>query len=214
MKTLSISLLLLALFTFSVSAQSTDDMYTKGMEKAISQIDTATTIGTLKKVRNQFDRIAQKYTDQWLPVYYTAYSDIEMIYYNPKGEDSQTLLVEAKEKLNQLEKMKNVNKSELSTLWGYYYNALIVTDPAANGEKFYNDVMSNYKKAIELDADNPRPLFLLAFFEKFLPSFLQSGKDLCGELKKADTLYKLEKNSTSDIHWGKGFLSMEIAKCQ
>lgn len=215
MKTLKITLLLFfILCTISVSSQSMDEVYTKGMENAITKMDTARTAHSIKQARNQFDRIAQKYSDQWLPVYYIAYSDLQMIFQNPKAEDNQTLLTEAKEKLNQLEKLKGVNKSELSNLWGYYYNALIVIDPATNGAKYYGEVMSNYKTAIELDADNPRPVYLLAFFEQNLPSFLQSGKDYCGELRKSEVLYNKEKNLTSEIRWGKGFLTTLLTKCQ
>lgn len=215
MKSLKISLLFFfTLLTISLSAQSTDEVYAKGLENAIAKMDTAKTIRSIKQVRNQFDRIAQKYSDQWLPIYYVAYNDLEMIYLNPQSEENLNLLVEAKERLNQLEKLKGVNKSELSTLWGYYYSALIVTDPATNGAKYYNDVMSNYKKAIELDTSNPRPVFLLAFFEQNLPSFLQSGNDYCGELNKSEALYNEKKNLTSEIHWGKNFLTMLLTKCQ
>lgn len=215
MKSLKISLLFLfALLTISLSAQSTDEVYTKGLENAIAKMDTAKNIRSIKQVRNQFDRIAQKYSDQWLPIYYVAYNDLEMIYLNPQSEDNSNLLVEAKERLNQLGKMKDVNKSELSTLWGYYYNALVATDPATNGAKYYNDVMSNYKNAIELDASNPRPVFLLAFFEQNLPSFLQSGKDYCGELKKSEALYNEKTSLMSEIHWGKNFLTTLLSKCQ
>lgn len=215
MKTLKINLLLFfSLFIISVSAQSTDDMYTKVMDNAIVVMDTSRTVGSIKKARNQFERIAQKYSDQWLPIYYLAYSDLEMVYLNPKAEDNLALLAEAKDKLNQLKKLTNVNKSELSTLWGYYYSALIVTDPPTNGQKYYNEVISNYKKAIKLDTENPRPVFLLAFFEQNLPPFLQSGKNYCAELKKADQLYDKGQNLTNEIHWGKGFLTMLLVKCQ
>ncbi|PXV69241.1 hypothetical protein CLV62_101510 [Dysgonomonas alginatilytica] len=215
MKNLKISLLLFfALFSISLSAQSTDEVYTGGMENAIAKMDTARTVRSIKQVRNQFDRIARKYSDQWLPVYYVAYNDLEMVYLNPQSEDNLNLLAEAKEKLNQLEKLKDVNKSELSTLWGYYYSALIVTDPATNGAKYYNDVLSNYKQAIELNTDNPRPVFLLAFFEQNLPPFLQSGKDFCGELKKSELLYLKEKKLMSEIRWGKGLLATLLEKCQ
>lgn len=215
MKTLKNNLLLFfVLFTVSAFAQSTDDVYTRNMNSTIAQMDTVKAIASVKKVRNQFDRIAQKYSDQWLPLYYVAYCDLEMIFQNPKAEDNQILLTEAKEKLNRLERLKGINKSELSTLWGYYYNTLIATDPATYGQKYYNEVMSNYKKAIDLDADNPRPVYLLAFFEQNLPSFLQSGKDYCGELRKSEVLYNKEKNLTSEIHWGKGFLTTLLEKCQ
>lgn len=214
MKTLIISLILFALCSLSASAQSTDEVYNKGMNGAIVQMDTVKSVASIKKVCNQFDRISQKYSDQWLPLYYVSYCNLQMVFKNPKAADTQSLLADAKEKISRLEKMKGVNESELSTLWGYYYNALIATDPATNGEKFYNDVMSNYKKAIELDANNPRPIFLLAVFEQNLPSFLQSGKEYCGELKKSQELYSKAENSAGDIRWGRGFLTMLLEKCK
>ena len=214
MKTLIINLILFALCSVSASAQPVDDVYLKGMNNAIAQIDTVKTVASIKKVRNQFDRISQKYSDQWLPLYYVAYSNLEMVLRNPKAADVQSLLADAKEKISRFEKMKGVNKSELSTLWGYYYNALIATDPAINGEKFYNEVMSNYKKAIELDTNNPRPVFLLAVFEKNLPPFLQSGNEYCGELRKSEELYNKSISQTSEIHWGKNSLVMLLEKCQ
>lgn len=214
MKTLIINLLLFALCSISASAQTTDDVYLKGMNSAIAQMDTVKTVSSIKKVRNQFDRISQKYSDQWLPLYYVAYGNLEMVFRNPKAADAQSLLADAKEKISRLEKMKGVNKSELSTLWGYYYNALIATDPATNGEKFYNDAMSNYKKAIELDANNPRPIFLLAVFEQNLPSFLQSGKDYCSELRRAEELYNKSRSQINEIRWGENFLVTLLEKCQ
>lgn len=215
MKALKISMLLFfALFAISLFVYPTDAVYTQSVNNAIAQTDTATTVGAMKKVRNTFDRIAQKYSDQWLPVYYVVYCDLEMIYRNPKSEENRILLDGVREKLDQLEKLKDVNRSELKNLWGYYYNAWIVTDPATYGQRYYNEVMSNYKRAIELDADNPRPVFLLAFFEQNLPSFLQSGKDYCGELRKSESGYNQKKNISGDIHWGKNFLTTLLSKCQ
>ena len=91
-------------------------------------------------------------------------------------------------------------KSEVSTLYGYYYNGLSMTNPAVNGQKYFNDVISNYEKAIKLNPENPRPIFLLAFYESFLPDFIRSKRDFCEEINKAKSLYQKEQKTIEKPH--------------
>ncbi len=203
----------LAFVCSSVYAQSTDAIYEQAMSKAVAKLDSSYTIPALKQQKNQFDRISSKYTKEWLPVYYSVYCNVQSVYMNAKAENSVALLDEAKEKLSALEKFENTDKSEVNTLWGYYFTALISLDPQNNGAKYFGQVMSYYKQAIAEDADNPRPVYLLAFFEKNLPPFMQQGKDFCAELQKAEILYQAEETKTIAPHWGREFLHMLQAKC-
>lgn len=197
----------------SLFAQSVDAVYEQAMLKTVAKLDSSYTIPLLKQQKNQFDRISSKYTKEWLPVYYSVYCNLQSVYLNPKADNSSVLLEEAKEKLSSLEKYKNVDLSEINTLWGYYYTALISLDPQTNGAKYFGQVMSYYKQAIAENAANPRPVYLLAFFETNLPPFMQQGKDFCGELGKAEDLYKDENSKSVKPHWGKEFLQMLQAKC-
>lgn len=197
----------------SVYAQSTDAVYEQAMSKAVAKLDSSYTIPALKQQKNQFDRISSKYTKEWLPVYYSVYCGVQSVYMNPKAENSAALLDEAKEKLSTLDKFENADKSEVNTLWGYYFTALISLDPQNNGVKYFSQVISYYKQAIAEDTNNPRPVYLLAFFEKNLPPFMQQGKDFCGELEKAKKLYEGEESKSTAPHWGKEFLHMLQAKC-
>lgn len=207
-----ITVILSSLFC-SLFAQSVDAVYEQAMLKTVAKLDSSYTIPMLKQQKNQFDRISSKYTKEWLPVYYSAYCNLQSVYMNPKADNSSILLEEAKDKLSSLEKYGNVDFSEINTLWGYYYTALISLDPQANGAKYFGQVISYYKQAIAENAVNPRPVYLLAFFETNLPTFMQQGKNFCGELRKAEDLYKAEDSKSISPHWGKEFLQLLQAKC-
>lgn len=197
-----------------ISAQSADNQYNGIMEKALMSLDSIKNVQDLQKARNQFERIANKYTNEWLPLYYVVYSDLQMVYFEPGNKSNKSILEEAESLLKNLEKMNNTDQSELSTLKGYYFCALIVNDPQNNGPKYYNDVSSNYKNAIKQNNTNPRPLFLLALYEQNLPAFLKSGNDFCDELKKADKLYDLEVKSINKPYWGRYFLNQLMSQCK
>lgn len=215
MKNLSM-LLIVFLFTISITSNvyaSDDKEFLQTMEKTVNKLDTASSVLTFKSVKNQFERISSKYKDEWLPVYYAAYCDLESIYRGNNSQGNMLLLNDAKDRLDALSANKSVDQSELNTLWGYYYNALIMADPQSNGQKYFSYVISFYKKAIQQDAENPRPVFLLAFFEMHLPAFLQKDKDYCDQFRKANRLFQQSDQQNIHPHWGEKFLSGLLAKC-
>lgn len=214
MKTLTIIISLFIGMCYNIiPAQAADAVYEQAMMKTVAKLDSSYTVPLLRQQKNQFDRIASKYTQEWLPVYYSAFCNIQSVYMNPKAEGNSILLDEAKEKLSGLDKYQTVDRSEVNTLWGYYYTALISLDPQTNGAKYFGQVISFYKQAIAQNEKNPRPLYLLAFFETNLPAFMQQGTDLCAELSKAADLYKTEDRNSITPHWGEDFLQMLKSKC-
>ena len=67
---------------------NTDSTYLKVMEKTVLKLDSAKSVNELQTIRNQFERISLKYDKEWLPLYYVAYTGIQMTYYNPKAENN------------------------------------------------------------------------------------------------------------------------------
>lgn len=193
---------------------NSDSLYLKAMEKVLIKLDSAKSTSDMMLVRNQFERISTMYTKEWLPVYYIAYVDIQMVYSNPKGSMNETILKSTKANIDKLNSFAEADKSEVCTLWGYYYMALTMTDPATNGQKYFNDVFANFEKAISLNPENPRPIYLLAFYESHLPEFIRSERVFCDEINKARELYAKEKKSIEKPYWGKSFLEMIAAKCK
>ena len=71
----------------------------------------------------------------------------------------------------------------------------------------------NLQVAIKLNPENPRPIFLLAFYESFLPDFIRSKRDFCEEINKAKSLYQKEQKTIEKPHWGEAFMIQISAKC-
>lgn len=184
----------------------TDSLYHTSMDKALIQLDSVKNVSDLFQCRNLFERIAQKYTDNWQPVYYTAYCDIEMVYYDQKSEQNKGRLEDAKIYLEKLASYSEADKSEISTLWGYYYNALILLDPEVNGQKYFGEVIGAYEKAMEQNPENPRPVVLLTFFEQYLPPFIKSKRDPARERERAKDLFDRQTRTIENPYWGKYFL--------
>ncbi|MDR1920118.1 MAG: tetratricopeptide repeat protein [Tannerellaceae bacterium] len=202
-------LLLVSLFCWPAHAAkasaAADSAYQEAMRTALLSLDATET--NYLPCRNQFERVAQMYPDEWLPVYYMAYCDLQMVFVKVGATDTQPQLDEAKNLLEKLETAPGADPSEVSTLWGYYYMAIITLD-AANGQKYFPQAIAAYEKAIALNPDNPRPVCLLAFFKQFLPAFMRSDQEIAEGREKAIALFEKESLSTEKPHWGAFFLNM------
>lgn len=191
-----------------------DEVYKNAMEKQLAAVDSAKIPAQLVAASSAFERIALKYTAQWQPVYYVAYASVEAVLRNPQDISNVYKLAKAKEWLDKLEKFADADKSEVATLRGYYYMALITTNQEAYGQKYFSEVMTDYKTAIALNPENPRPVLMLAVFEQNLPEFLRSKNDFCETMKTVGTLFDKEQKSIDKPYWGKIFYQMASQKCK
>lgn len=207
------SVFILIMFICGRQLKASENNYQTLMTKYVFQLDSAQNVDQYITLKNIFDRIIEMYPQEWLPVYYSAYCNIQVVYCNQKANQNQSFLDEAKQNLDKISRNKEADQSEINTMYGYYYNALILLNPKENGQKYYSQVMSYYQKAETQNPQNPRPIFLSALFNRNLPSFLQNGKDYCQELDRADLLFQ---NSTQELlypHWGISFLNGIKSSC-
>lgn len=196
-----------ALFVASVShAIPRDEVYEKTMNELVVKLYAAPDANTLQQCKNQFERLHSVYPEEWLPLYYLAYSDIQLTDYDRASAQNEKYLEEAKTYLEKLDKDGKADQSEVKTLWGYYFNALTLQNPEVNGQKYYTKVLSSYTEAITLNPENPRPVCLMAMYEQYLPEFLRSGKDTASEKEKARLLFEKETPSIDKPYWGAMFL--------
>ena len=105
----------------------------------------------------ELKRIEAMFPDEETPKFYIALQSLNYAVMNPHADQTETMVAEAEERINQLQELKgvnDVNESNLCTLKGFLYMVRIVQDPAQNGRKYYLDVMENYEKALKLNPDN------------------------------------------------------------
>lgn len=193
---------------FTLEAKTYDDeLYRSSMQKALEKLDKASNINDVADARNLFERISGKYQAKWQPVYYVAYCDIQMIYYDSKSEQNKARLTEAKVEIEKLETFADVDMSEVNTLWGYYYNAEILLNPES-AKTLYIKVISSYEQAMAGNSNNPRPVILRAFFNQHLPEFIKLKMDTAAEVEKAKQLFSKEEKGIDNPYWGEYFIQM------
>lgn len=88
------------------------------------------------------------------PKYQLALASLNYAITNPHGEQTERVLAQAQETIDQMTQMKGADQSDLCTLRGFLLMVRIVQDPAQNGQKYYLDVMENYEKALKLNPHN------------------------------------------------------------
>lgn len=199
---------------WSANAQTTrDTAYEKAMASTLSRLDSARNVTQLQQCKNQFERVAQTYPAEWLPLYYAAYCGINSVYYNPKSEQNEAFLTEALQRIDTLHEFPKADPSEINTLRAYAYTARVVLDPRTNGEEYFAEIIRLYEQAMEENPENPRPVVLLANFEQHLPDFVRSAKRKPEEeYAKARILFEKEHTTIEKPCWGRYFLEQGKTK--
>lgn len=191
-------------FTLETKGQETD-LYRSSMQKMLGELDVATEVQQLLNYRNQFERISLKFTEKWQPVYYMAYCDIQMVFYDTASQQNKNHLDNARLSLEKLETMPGIDASEVNVLWGYYYNALLLCNPAST-QQLFGEVIRYYEKALTVNPENPRAIILRAFYNQFLPPFVKLKIDAAKEVEKAKELFNREERSIDAPCWGTYFI--------
>lgn len=192
-------------FTHQVSAQE-GNLYPSSMEKALTKLDAVNNAADLLECRNLFERIGLNFGDKWQPLYYTAYCDIQMVYYDKASEQNSARLTQAQKELEKLDRTPDADKSEVSTLWGYYYNAQVMLNPE-NGQALFGKVIGAYEKALAINPENPRAVILRAFFNQFLPPIVKLKIDTPEEVEKAKSLFAKQEKGIDKPYWGESFVN-------
>ena len=125
-------------------------------------------------------------TLQWIPVYYASYCVIEASFIEHKVEIRDELIDKAQKLLDECFKIDST-ESELYTLQGYLYQARLNVSPVFRGSSMSKKAVIEFKKATELNSDNPRPAYLEALGLFYAPAMFGGGKD------KAYPLFKEAK---------------------
>ncbi|MDR1201946.1 MAG: hypothetical protein LBL58_10015 [Tannerellaceae bacterium] len=182
-----------------------EDALSQQLMTAVTRLDSAHSTEELQEARNLFQRIHTVYPDDWASCYYQAYININLFFRNNGPDVKQKLIEEAGANIDKLKRMKSLSKevrSEISTLNGYYYYAIMSVDPQTNGPKYSNNVISSYAEALKLNPQNPRAILLNAYFQRNLSSFMGSTyAPFESDKTKAKELYEQEDKTSIMPHW-------------
>ena len=149
LRVLAIALCMMA--TISVNAQEPAQMQAL-IGQSLSKINPSKPETMLNSIA-ELKRVDAIFPDSIQPKYQMALQSLNFSVMNPHAEQTENLLADAEQTINQLEQ-KGANQSDVCTLRGFLYMVRIVQNPAQNGQRYYMNVMQNYEKALKINPDN------------------------------------------------------------
>ena len=149
LRVLAIALSMMA--TISVNAQEPAQMQAL-IGQSLSKINPSKPETMLNSIA-ELKRVDAMFPDSIQPKYQMALQSLNFSVMNPHAEQTENLLADAEQTINQLEQ-KGANQSDVCTLRGFLYMVRIVQNPAQNGQRYYMNVMQNFEKALKINPDN------------------------------------------------------------
>jgi hypothetical protein len=217
MKTININLILISLFVLAFVGRTSaaDGKFVEAMQKNIQTVYQAQTVEQLQGAVNAFERIGAAEKTKWEPQYYAAFGYIMMSNQETDGAKKDAYLDLA---MKAIENGKAIapNESEIMALEGFALMMRLSVDPASRGAQYSSLAMQSYKKALELNSENPRALALLAQLQFGTAQFFGSSTtEACNTNKNA--LEKFETYKSENLIapvWGKQMAEGMLKNCK
>ena len=170
------------------------------MEEIARQINSPMSTPDLMSIRSQLERLSKAPTTDWLMFYYLAYVDVELSFRVENAAQKQQYISEAQ---SYIDKIKDGDKSEVETLHGYSYFALMAIDPKTNGPKYATDIISCFEKALKANPDNPRAVLLNAVFRSNMSKMMGSQyKEFETDIIRSKELFEKQDTTSTKPYWG------------
>jgi len=210
------NLTVLILFVLGVNASIFAASYKEAMIENITKMNKSQDPAELSELANSFDRIAQKETTEWLPLYYSAYASINSTFFNQQltKEETTKIIDKAQQQLDQAQKI-NSNESEIYALQAMVYQLRISMDPA-NAYQFTVKINEALGRAETLNAKNPRIPYLRGTTLFYTPEEYGGGASVAKPLlEKAAQLFSSADTSNPLMpNWGAYHNNMVLQQCK
>ena len=205
MKKLIISAVAIMLLYFSASAQQNSG----ALQSAVTKLDQAKTAKDYEILEKEFVKIAVDQSKDWLPNYYAAYCNAKIGFllqddgesiepYSNRGEAQAKAAESLLDKNNQKKEL-----SEIYTVISMLNQGKVFINPMTYGPKYGPIAQQFLNAAKQLNPDNPRAIYLAAWFKYNTPKMWGGDKALAKQL--ATQSLKLLDNAEKSVnpHWGK-----------
>ena len=147
-------LLVVALMTAtSLFCNAQDAQMGQLIDQMVTSIDRSQPQAFLEGIAG-LKRLEAMYPDAVAPKFYTTLEILNFSVLNPHAEQTEAVMEDAGQLIQELEKRPATDQSDLNTLKGFFYMVRIVQDPAKNGARYYQDVIKYYEKALKINPEN------------------------------------------------------------
>lgn len=187
-KEFAISTLFVIAFLFCLNASASN--YTEVMQQNIEKMYQAQTAQELSAISGAFYRVAQKESNEWLPLYYSAYSLVRIAFFSKDRDEIDKHLDVAQSYVDKLFIAKP-RESEVYALQALLYSMRI--SGAMSGMKYSSLSNEELDKAEKLNKNNPRIYYCRGNNVFHTPAMFGGGKAKAKPLfEKAMELYESE----------------------
>lgn len=128
---------------------------------------------TVEQQLASLQRLEAMQPDSIQPKYQQAVLLLGTVCSQPQSGKAQQYIDEAQRVIQRIEALqptKATDRSDLATLHGFYYTALIVTNPQQNGPRYYRQALDSFNEALKLNPKNEMAKILQAKFKEGMNS--------------------------------------------
>ena len=182
-----------------------DEKYYQKMGEALKGFSTCTSVEDYQELANRFRVIANVETEEWLPLYYEAQCYIMISFMGAlSAEEKDAYLEKASSIIDSMNQLAP-HEAEIKVLEAFYLTGSLVVNPPQRAMNTTPLIHAAIAKALAMEPNNPRALFLRISNEMGTASYFGEDTDIyctqARELLQNWDSYELK----SPIHpnWGK-----------
>lgn len=208
-------LLLAVLALTTITGYSQSDRYKQAMTANIKKIDSAKTADDMLAISAAFERIGDAEKNQWLPYYYSAFTQTLYAFQKNTPASNDGFADKAEQLLNKAAELEK-NNSEIACVKSMIATLRMIVDPQNRWQTYGPSIEQDIATAKTQDPTNPRPYYLQGQNLRYTPEQFGGGcataKPVLEEAMKKYEAFK----PASELHpnWGKGELSRLIEGCK
>ena len=120
---------------------------------------------TMEQQLAALQRLEAMQPDSIQPKYQQAVLLLGTVCEQPLSEAQRVI-----QRIEALQPTKATDRSDLATLHGFYYTAIIVTNPQQNGPRYYRQALDSFDEALKLNPKNALAQMLQARFKEGMNS--------------------------------------------
>jgi hypothetical protein len=209
-----VSLILGSLLIVTLVWGQKEQYYAK-MGESLQGFASSSTVEDYQDLANRFKVIANVEQEEWLPLYYEAHCYLLMSFRNDVDTKMRDSYLEIASGL--VDKMSELapGEAEVAVMTAFYHTAYLVVDPPQRAMSTTPLVHTAIGRALAIEPDNPRAVFLRISNEMGTASFF--GEDTSPYCEQASELLSRWDNYAlkSPIHpsWGKEELEGIVRSC-
>jgi hypothetical protein len=208
-------IMLIGAMALSVMGAQAQD-FKAPLEKTFLAFDSTQDMNTKIEQSNKLSLIAKKWSNDWVPHYYSALSKAILSYIEKDAAKRDAYLDEADKEKDDAVSILGKETDETFVLGAMIANARMAIDPMQRWQKYGQLFSQNLESAKDINPNNPRMYYLQGISKFHTPKAYGGGKKSAQPYfeKAADLFAKETGGDITKPYWGKEHNASFLAQCK